>query len=105
MEDFGFFGKGGMVIPRGAMRAFATGGVVRGPTLGVIGEEGPEIVARMKPAGARDSGGEPIMQNIYLVDQRPGRLGPNDVVMIVAGDMAKGGRTAQATKNVVRTHS
>ena len=97
-----FFGHGGMIVPPGAMQKFQHGGVVRGPTLGVLGEEGSEIVARMKPMGSKEKG-EQLVQNIYLVDQRPGRLGPDDVVLAIAGDLARGGKTAAAVKNVLRT--
>jgi hypothetical protein len=42
------------------------------------------------------------VQNIYLVDQRPPRLGPNDVVLIVSDNMQHGGAAAKAVKNVVK---
>ena len=100
----GFFGfaHGGMVMPQGALQKFQHGGVVRGPTLGVIGEEGPEIVARMKPMRSGEDNGGDLHQNIYIVDQRPPRLGRNDVLLIVDDDMQRGGRTAKGVKNVVR---
>ena len=103
------FAHGGMVIPQGALQEFQHGGIVqRSRGRGVIGElaeEGPEIVARMRPMRPSNEGGGQVVQNIYLVDQRPPRLGPNDVVMIVAGDTARGGKTAQATRNILRTHA
>lgn len=95
------FAHGGMVVPPGALQKFQHGGVVRGPTMGVIGEEGPEIVARMKPMRPGDEGGD-LHQNIYLVDQRPPRLGRNDVLLIIDDDMRRGGKTAKGVENVVR---
>ena len=102
----GEYGKGGILpgnfMPIGALRKFAAGGMASGPTLGMIGEEGPEIVARMKPARPGDMGGGDIKQNIYLVDSRPPRLGPQDVVLYIAADMRAGGKTADAVQNVLK---
>jgi len=92
----------GNFVPIGPLRKFATGGMAGGPTLGVIGEEGPEIVARMKPARPGDMGGGDITQNIYLVDSRPPRLGPRDIVLYIAADMRAGGKTADAVQNVIK---
>lgn len=92
----------GNFVPVGALRKFAAGGMAGGPTLGVIGEEGPEIVARMKPARPGDTGGGNIEQRIFLVDQRPPRIGPRDVVLYVAADMRAGGRAADAVLNVIK---
>ena len=96
------FAHGGYIIPRHAMRAFSSGGIVRnGPMIGMVCEEGPELVARMKPAGtSRDDDG--IEQTIYIVDQRPKSLGRNDVVGIVSGDMERGGRSARAIHHVLK---
>lgn len=123
LGDFlGFIGfaKGGMVsggplasaqlghlVSSGAIRKFRTGDMVRGATLGVIGEEGPEIVARMKPAGSHDmrSAGEDsdgIRQNIYIVDQRRQNLGPEDVELIIEDSMARGRRVSKAVENVIK---
>jgi len=105
---FRLFGAGsgtmlpGNFVPIGPLRKFAAGGIAGGPTLGVIGEEGPEIVARMKPARQSDMGGGDIKQTIYLVDARPPRLGPNDVVRYVTADMRSGGKTADAVQNVIK---
>lgn len=102
----GEYGRGGYLpgnfVPVGELRKFAAGGVARGPTLGVIGEEGPEIVARMKPARPGDMGGGDIRQNIYLVDNRPPRIGPKDVVLYIEQDMRSGGKTAGAVQNVIK---
>ncbi len=102
-----FFGKGGVIssrglsgIPRGAIKKFQSGGVVNGPTLGVLGEEGPEIVARMKPGGAQDE--SPIMQNIILVDERRQNLGPNDVELIVTDSIERGRGVAKSVQNVIK---
>ena len=104
-EDTIFTGKGGYLpgnfVPIGALRKFATGGMASGPTLGVIGEEGPEIVARMKPARPGDGNGD-IKQTIWIVDNRPPRIGPRDVVLYVAADMRSGGQTSQAVQNVIK---
>ena len=89
-------------MPPGALQKFQRGGVVRGPTMGVIGEEGPEIVARMKPMRLGDEGGGDLRQNIYLVDRRPPRLERNDVLLIIEDDMHRGGKTAKGVENVVR---
>jgi len=91
-------------MPVATLRKFQKGGVVRGPTLGVIGEEGDEIVARMKPARQQDAGWQELKQNIYLVDDRRKvpPLGPRDVIMIVADDMNRGGDTAKTTQNVIK---
>ena len=100
----GLFGfkHGGMIIPNGAVKAFASGGIVRnGPVVGMVGEEGPELVARMKPAGTSKEE-EGIKQSIFIVDQRPKGLGPNDVVMVVSGDMERGGRTSKAMHHVLK---
>jgi len=41
----------GQVVPLGDVRFFADGGLVTGPTLGVIGEAGPELVLPLDRAG------------------------------------------------------
>ena len=102
------YGKGGILpgsfVPMAALRKFQKGGVARERTLGVIGEEGDEIVARMKPARQQDAGWQELRQNIYLVDDRRKvpPLGPRDVVMIIADDMNRGGDTAKTTQNVIK---
>ena len=100
------FAKGGMVFPKGAIQSFQHGGIVRnGPVLATVAEEGPELVARMKPARKEDKEGEKIEQRIILVDERPrGRLGPNDIVKVISGDMARGGETSNAILHVLRRH-
>ena len=104
--DAAYRGKGGTFsgnfVPIGSLRKFATGGMASGPTLGVIGEEGPEIVARMKPARSGEGGDGDIKQNLYLVDARPPRLGPRDVVLYIEADMRSGGVTARAVQNVIK---
>jgi hypothetical protein len=86
-----FFGKGGIVIPQGMVRAFAKGGQVHsGPVLGMIGEEGPEIVARMKPARAQDmkDNERPSVQVIIEGDITPRRpdMKPEDVINIIVNN-------------------
>ena len=102
----GEYGRGGYLpgnfVPIAPLRKFAAGGMASGPTLGVIGEEGPEIVARMKPARSGDFSGGDIKQNIYLVDNRPPRIGPKDVVLYIEQDMRMGGKTAGAVENVIK---
>lgn len=114
---FGFGGAadGAMVFPSqlsnavssGAIRKFRSGGMTRGPVLGVIGEEGPEIVARMKPAGAHDRAagggdGDGVQQNIFLVDQRRQNLGPNDVELIIEDSIERGRGVQKAVRNVIK---
>lgn len=96
------FKHGGMVIPQGAMRAFQHGGVVRGPTVGVIGEEGPEIVARMKPARAGMDSDKPIQQNIFIVDQRRPSLGPNEVELVISDSIERGRAVGRAVVNTLK---
>jgi len=107
LPGVGEFAHGGMVAPRLDMtrlRGFQHGGVVEGPTLGVIGEEGPEIVARMKPARERDArrGGDEEVINIHVWDQRPKNLRPGDILVIVANDAERGGEVGKAMQNVIR---
>ena len=100
-----------MVVPRYGMpelnlpqlRRFQSGGVVEGPTLGVIGEEGPEIVARMKPAGSRDAG-QPKVTVVINGDITPRRpdMRPEDVIKVVANDAERGGDVGRAMQNVIR---
>jgi hypothetical protein len=100
----GWYGKGGYLrgnfMPAATMKKFQHGGTVDRPTIGAIGEEGPEIVARMKPARPGDGDGESQPMNIFLVDRRPPRLGPRDGVLIVADDMERGGPTSRASINI-----
>lgn len=93
-----FAAHGMLVVPQGGIPRFANGGLVRnGPIVGMIGEEGPELVARVKPAIPGQGGqSDSIVQNIYLVDQTPKKLGPNDVVMIVADNLNRRGPVGQA---------
>lgn len=87
--DMGGFAKGGIVVPRGFVKPFQQGGVVRGPVIGMIGEEGPEIVARMKPARAQDYASEqPKVQVIIegdIIPRRP-EMTPDDVIRIVTSN-------------------
>ena len=96
-----FSGKGGYLpgnfVPVAALRKFQKGGVANRPTIGVIGEEGDEIVARMKPARPQDSearGVSVIIQGDIVPRERNMRR--EDVIMIVADDMERGGATAKA---------
>ena len=96
-----FSGKGGYLggnfVPVAALRKFQKGGVANRPTIGVIGEEGDEIVARMKPARPQDSetrGVSVIIQGDIVPRERNMRR--EDVIMIVADDMERGGKTATA---------
>lgn len=86
---------------------FARGGMVtRGPVMGVVGEEGDEIVARMLPMGAgnlnRTMGGRSDNElqervNIVLVDQRSKVPTEADIVMVIEKDMNSNGRVAKAS--------
>jgi hypothetical protein len=54
-------------------------------------------------AGREDVAPAPIHQNIYVVDQRPKSLSPNDVIAAIENDMVAGnGRTARAVQNVIK---
>lgn len=64
--------------------------------MGVVGEEGAEIVARMKPAsssGQKDKVDQNL--NIHVWDKRPQNLGPHDILLIVGNDMDWNGATGQ----------
>ena len=83
---------------------FARGGMVtRGPVMGVIGEEGDEIVARMLPAGAGgkgrggNSGTGDTTLNVVLVDSRSKVPTAADIVMVIANDMQSNGKVAKAS--------
>ena len=92
----------GNFMPVGTLRKFQSGGVARGPTLGVIGEEGPEIVARMKPGGAEDFGGRvSVIVTVQgdIIPRQP-NMRPQDVILVVADDMERGGKTARASINL-----
>ena len=95
----------GTAVSSGAIRKFRAGDMVRGPTLGVLGEEGPEIVARMKPAGAHDSGGGgggEITQTLWVVDQRRPNLGPNEIELVIEDSMNRGRGVSKAVTNVIK---
>jgi len=102
------FAHGGYVVPRGLLKPFASGGTVtRGPVVGMVGEEGPELVARMKPAGAGDnwpSGGGQATQVIINGDITPRRpdMKPEDIIQIISADAYKGGKTSKAMTNIVK---
>jgi hypothetical protein len=97
--------RGGMVVPPGTLYKFARGGMVRnGPIHAIVGEEGPELIARVKPSrpGVDDDHGAPIHQTIILSDQRRPPLGRDDVLLIVHDDMQRGGKTAKGVENILR---
>src|SRR3990167_5980012 len=96
-----FSGKGGYLpgnfVPVAALRKFQKGGVANRPTIGVIGEEGDEIVARMKPARPQDSETRGVSVIIHGdIVPRERNMRREDVIMIVADDMERGGKTATA---------
>ena len=97
-------GKGGYLpgnfMPVATLRRFQTGGVASRPTLGLIGEEGPEIVARMKPGRAGDfSGGVTVNIMGDIVPRQP-NMRPQDVILVIADDMERGGKTARTAINL-----
>lgn len=114
-------GRGGMVIPSGIMlpayagnnltipkafmRPFQSGGTTRGPVLGVIGEEGPEIVARMKPARAMEEekpkGTTTVIINGDITPKKP-EMKPEDVIQIIENDGINGGRISKMTTTVIK---
>jgi TP901 family phage tail tape measure protein len=55
-------GKIGEIIPQGQIRMFASGGLVTGPTLGILGEAGPEMVIPLDRAGKM--GGDTYVINV-----------------------------------------
>ena len=98
----GMFGTDSIPIQK-----LKTGRVIGGPVAGVFGEEGSELVAKIKPSGSGDFGGqnESIQQNIFIVDQRRPNLGPRDVQLIISDDMSRGGVTSRGVQNVLKRHN
>jgi hypothetical protein len=117
-QSFFKFAKGGIVygggnmpqlaysMPSGYFHKFARGGQVKnGPVMGIIGEEGDEIVARMKPGKSSDfkkDGSGDIQQNIFLVDQRRPNLAPNDVEFIITDSIERGRSVGKSVKNTLK---
>jgi hypothetical protein len=103
------FAHGGYVVPNSLIRPFQRGGMVtRGPVVGMVGEEGPELVARMKPAGAGDNwmggGGGQVAQVIINgnIAPNPPGLNESDVIQIVYKDAYNGGKTSKAMTNIIK---
>jgi len=107
------FGKGGIVFHRPGLRLppssiprLAGGGrIVGGPVNAIVGEEGDELVARMKPARSQDTNDETKFNIIIQGDILPREgvgLQPKDVVLVVADDMQRMGKTGKAAINVVK---
>jgi TP901 family phage tail tape measure protein len=61
-------GKIGEIIPQGEIRMFASGGLVTGPTLGILGEAGPEMVIPLDRMGGM--GGQTII-NVTVTSADP----------------------------------
>ncbi len=106
------FAKGGIILNDKTVHRFATGGrVMGGPVLGVVGEEGDELIARMLPAsggggsrlGPMDSEAYgPREQHIHIWDQRPKGVNPQDVITITADNLDRGGVLHQRVHNVIK---
>ena len=129
-QGFGAIGSiiglanGGMIRGRRGLPAFARGGfpstlgtgsipinklrtgrTIGGPIAGVFGEEGSELVAKIKPNAGADFGGgarDERPENIYIVDQRRPNLGPKDVEYIITDNLHRGGQISRGVQNVVK---
>ena len=101
------FARGGMIGQMGLnsipIQKLKTGRTIGGPIAGVFGEEGSELVARIKPnKGGDDKTSEPIIQNVYLVDQRRPNLGPRDIELVVEDSARRGGPVSKGIQNVIK---
>ncbi len=100
-----------LIIPMGNIKKrFGDGGVISEPVMGIgasgttylMGEKGPEWVIPAldveRPLSSAKR--EELTQNIYLVDSREDiqNLGPEDVVLLVSSDIAKGGVITRTIK-------
>jgi hypothetical protein len=70
------------------------------PVLGLLGEEGDEIVARMKPGG--DSKPEATQLVVNVWDRRPPAKSDDEILVVVEKDMRNNGRLARSTQNVMK---
>ena len=83
--------------------------MTRGPVLGLIGEEGPEVVSRILPAGERErlmlGGGKreaPII-NVHgdITPRRPD-MKPEDIITVSYNDINRGGQLSRAVVNILK---
>ena len=103
------FAHGGYVLPDNFIRPFQHGGLVtRGPVMGLIGESGGEVVAKLRPPGADDNwpggGGGQVAQVIINgnIAPNPPGLNESDVIQIVYKDAYNGGKTSKAMTNIIK---
>jgi len=95
--------NGMLTLPKGVLRPFASGGIVTQPTVGLIGEEGNEIVARMKPAGQRRDN-QPNVQvqiNGDITPRRPD-MKPEDIIKIIVDNGERKGAVGEMVNNWIR---
>jgi len=95
--DLPGFRKGGLVLAgHGAsIPKFASGGVVRGPTLALLGEGGEDefVIPRSKLAKNKNQGSVPtVIINGDIIPRRP-EMRPEDVIRIVVNDGTRGGNS------------
>ena len=99
------FAHGGIVLPQsvpvGAIRKFQQGGIVRGPTLGLLGEEGPEAIIPLKRTGG-ERREETMTQNIFIVDQRRPNLAPGDVELIMQDSLDRRRGPGRSVENIIK---
>lgn len=106
-----FFGKGGlvyagrgMVVANQAQSPYAVmGGRGMRGMHAIVGEEGDELVARMKPGKASaEQDNAPIEQTIIIQDNRSRGLTKADMVITIGDDVMRDGPIARSFKNVIK---
>ena len=76
--------------------------------MGLIGESGGEVVAKLRPPGADDNwpggGGGQVAQVIINgnIAPNPPGLNESDVIQIVYKDAYNGGKTSKAMTNIIK---
>ena len=100
------FAHGGYVVPDNLLRPFQHGGLVtRGPVMGIVGEAGGEVVAKLKPSGADDwPSGQPVV-NVHIagdVIPKDPQMKPQDVITVSFADMDRGGKLSKAVVNIIK---
>lgn len=90
-------------LPSNVTRLASGGRVTGGPTLALLGEGGEDewVIPDSKMRKMRNgNGGSNLEQTIYIVDQRPAGMKPNDVVLIVAANAQNNGPVGKAITQV-----
>jgi len=100
----GVTGGGGMTtgtVGGGGFSTMAEGGIVRRPTLGIMGEAGPEAIVPLDEYNQGRGGGltiinvvDPNFVNAQIAQD------PNTVVNVINADMIKGGSTRKTIKRI-----